>query len=235
MDRDTLAKASLATYSMLGSKSKTERVENADEIMEGTGFKVVDSLSGRDVLYLANDDDKQVIIAHRGTDITGYKTAPDLKSDFLIAMGMEKQGEEFIKRKNKTKALIKNIPDDYSVFLSGHSYGGSSINESLKGSKLIRDRVDTVATFNSGFSPFSKQGVGKTTARKLDDKVTHYRTDEDVVSSSIRINKPFGKIVEYKPKINVMMEAGRKIPSALQPIFSGQHQINIHKITNFIK
>lgn len=235
MDRDTLAKASLATYSMLGSKSKIERVENADEVMDGTGFKVVDSLSGRDVLYLANDDTKQVIIAHRGTDITGYKTAPDLKSDFLIAMGMEKQGEEFIKRKNKTKTLIKNIPDDYSVFLSGHSYGGSSINESLKGSKLVRDRVEGVATFNSGFSPFSKKGVGKTTASKLDDKVTHYRTDEDIVSSSIRINKPFGKIVEYKPKISVMMEAGRKIPSALQPIFSGQHQINIHKITNFMK
>ena len=235
MDRDTLAKASMATYSMLGSKSKTERVENANEVMDGTGFKVVDSLSGRDVLYLANDDTKQVIIAHRGTDINGYKTAPDLKSDFLLAMGQEEQGAEFIKRKNKTRTLVKDIPDEYSVFLSGHSYGGASQIETLKGSKLVRDRVEGVATFNSAFSPFSKKGVGKTTASKLDDKVTHYRTDEDIVSSSIRINKPFGKIVEYKPKRSVMMEIGKKIPSPLQAIFSGQDQINIHKLSNFIK
>ena len=235
MDRYTIAKASKATYAMLGSKNKTERINDADDILEGTGFKTISVLSNRDVVYFRNDDTKQIIIAHRGTDVSGFKTTKDLGSDFLIAVGQEQQGEEFKKRNNRTKKLFKDIPDDYSVFLTGHSYGGSSINESLKSSKLIRDRVDGVSTFNAGFSPFSKKGVGKTTADKLDNKVIHYRTDDDVVSSSIRVNKPFGKIVEYKAKEDVINKIGKAIPLPLQLIFKTRSQINTHKLDNFIK
>ena len=235
MDRDTLAKASKATYAMLGSKNKTERLMNADNIMEGTGFKAVDSLSGRDILYFKNDDAKQIIIAHRGTDISGFKTSADAGSDFLIAMGQEEQGAEFIKRKNRTRTLVKDAPEDYNLYLSGHSYGGASVNESLKGSKLVRDRVDGVATFNSAFSPFSKKGVGKTTADKLDEKVIHYRISGDVPSASVKINKPFGKVVEYNPKASVMSVVGKAIPYSLQPIFQSQSILNIHKLDNFIK
>lgn len=235
MDRDTLAKASKATYEMLGSKNKTERLKSADEVMEGTGFRSVGVLSNRDVLYLVNDDKKEIIIAHRGTDVSGFKTSPDLNNDYLLALGQEEQSKEFNKRKNKTKLLVRDTPDDYKIFLSGHSAGGSSVNESLKGSKLIRDKVAGVATFNAGFSPFSKKGVGKTTAEKLYDKVIHYRTVDDVVSSSVKLNKPFGKVVEYKPKESVIMKIGKAIPSPLQPIFLTRSLLNTHKLDNFIK
>ena len=163
MNRAILAKASKATYAMLGSKNKTERIREANAVMVGTGFKVIDVLSSRDILYLINDDLKEVIIAHRGTDVSGFKTAPDLKSDFLIAMGQEEQGKQFKKRTSRTKNLMKEVPDDYKVWLSGHSYGGSSVNEALKNSKYTADRVDGVSTFNAGFSPFSKKGVGAET------------------------------------------------------------------------
>jgi hypothetical protein len=233
MDRATLALASEATYSMLGSKNKTERLMNANNAMMGTGFTAIDSKSNRDILFLENDDKKEIIIAHRGTDITGFKTSPDLKSDFLISIGQEEQGKDFRKRTSRTKNLVKEIPADYKVYLTGHSYGGSSVNETLKGSKLVRDRVDNVATFNSGFSPFSKKGVGKDTEEKLKNKVIHYRVDGDIVSESIRVNKPFGKIKEYKAKQSVLNKIGKKIPSPLQPIFQTQDLLNRHKITNF--
>ena len=235
MDRDTLAKASKATYGMLGTKNKTDRINEANSIMSGTGFTAIDPLSNRDIVYFKNDDTKQIIIAHRGTDVSGFKTKPDLGSDFLIALGQEEQGKEFIKRKNRTLNLVKQSPDNYYIYLTGHSYGGSSVNETLKGSKLVADKVEGVATFNAGFSPFSKKGVGKTTEDKLKNKVIHYRTTDDIISQSVKINKPFGTIIEYKSKDNVMNKIGKAIPSPLQPIFQTQSAINAHKIDNFIK
>jgi len=234
MDRATLAKASKATYAMLGSKNKTERINDANAIMAGSGFRVIDVLSSRDILYLINDEKKEVIIAHRGTDISGFKTAPDLKSDFLIAMGQEEQGKEFKKRTTKTKNLMKEVPDDYKVWLVGHSLGGTSVNEALKGSKYTADRVDGAATFNAGFSVFSKKGVGVDTENKLNDKVIHYRTSDDVVSASVRINKPFGTIKEYRAKDSVINTIGKAIPTPLQPIFQTQALLNAHKLDNFI-
>lgn len=234
MNRATLARASKATYAMLGSKNKTERIKEANSVMVGTGFKVIDVLSSRDILYLINDDLKEVIIAHRGTDVSGFKTAPDLKSDFLIAMGQEEQGKQFKKRTSRTKNLMKEVPDDYKVWLSGHSYGGASVNESLKSSKYTADRVDGVSTFNAGFSPFSKKGVGAETESKLLNKVIHYRTSDDVVSSSVRVNKPFGIVKEYRAKESVINQLGKAIPSPLQPIFQTRALLNTHKLDNFI-
>ena len=233
MDRTTLAKSAEATYAMLGSKNKTERLIEVQNIMMGSGFQPVDSLSNRDILYLKNDDKKAVIIAHRGTDVSGFKTAPDLKSDFMISIGQEEQGKQFTKRTNRTKNLVKEIPDDYKFYLSGHSYGGSSVNETLKGSKLVRDRVDGVGTFNAGFSPFSKQGVGKDTQDKLKNKVVHYRINNDVVSESVNVNKPFGRVKEFKAKQSVLNNIGKAIPSPLQSIFQTRELLNSHKIENF--
>ena len=151
----------------------------------------------------------------------------------MISIGQEEQGKQFKKRTNRTKNLVKEIPDDYKVYLSGHSYGGSSVNETLKGSKLVRDRVDGVSTFNAGFSPFSKQGVGKDTQDKLKNKVVHYRINNDVVSESVNVNKPFGRVKEYKAKTSVMNKIGKAIPSPLQPIFQTRELLNSHRIDNF--
>ena len=63
--------------------------------------------------------------------------------------------------------------------------------------------------------------------------MVHYRVDGDIVSESIRVNKPFGKIKEYKAKQSVLNKIGKKIPSPLQPIFKTQDLLNRHKITNF--
>lgn len=234
MNRAILAKASKATYAMLGSKNKTDRLIDVNIIMSGTGFTAVERFSSRDILFLKNDDKKIIIIAHRGTDITGFKTSLDIGSDYLIAVGQEEQGVQFKKRTSRTRTLFKEIPTDYTVYLTGHSYGGSSINETIKSSSKIADRVDGVATFNAGFSPFSNQGVGATTQNKLQDKVIHYRIDDDVVSASARINKPFGIIKTYKAKDSIIEQIGKAIPTPLQPIFQTQAILNAHKIDNFI-
>jgi hypothetical protein len=59
MDRATLAKSAEATYAMLGSKNKTQRLIEVQNIMMGSGFQPVDGLSNRDILYLKTMIKKQ--------------------------------------------------------------------------------------------------------------------------------------------------------------------------------
>ena len=78
----------------------------------------IDNLLSNDRrLVLVNPDNKQVVFAMRGTDITNKK---DLLTDVGIGVGVEKKMGQY-KRANRTIRHIKNKYPDYNLSLTGHS------------------------------------------------------------------------------------------------------------------
>ena len=114
--------------------------------------------------------------------------------------------------------------------MSGHSYGGASINDTINNKKSVRDKLSEAHTYNSAFSPFTTK-IKPKIKDELDKKVTHHRTSNDIVSLSSKINNPFGKIKTYKPKKNNLIKL---VPTVLKPIFSTIEQYHTHSMNNFI-
>ena len=94
-----------------------------------------------------------VHIAHRGTDTSGKKTYQDVTADLMWGLGLAAHDKNFRKRKNKTTRIIKSAPDDVVVTMSGHSYGGASLQHTLANSNVARKRVDMAHTFNTASHP----------------------------------------------------------------------------------
>jgi len=213
------------TYNMLGKGSKEKRSDKINKNIAKTGYTAIKDKSNRDILYLQNDKDKTVHISHRGTD---FSKPRDVSADLSFALGNEHHNKEFKKRRDKTSNLVKNIPDDYKLNLSGHSYGGASMNDTLLNKKNVRDKVESANGYNGAFSPFTKK-VSKKIKSELDNRVTHHRISNDIISASSSIHLPFGKVKTYKQKQN-----DKIMPQSINPIFKTIDSYKAHSIDNFI-
>jgi len=215
-------------YTMSKTGTKDERINkiNDDEDIKKSGFKAIKEKSGRDITYFENPTDKKVVIAHRGTDVTGAKAKLDIGSDLSYAFGQEKHNKNFKKRTKETKKLLKGVDPSYHTTLVGHSLGGISVNESLK-NKTVRDKTDIAHTYNAGFNPFSTP-VSKTIKKQLDDKVIHHRTKNDIISKA---GGPFGVTLSYDEKKKKIY---KKIPSKHLNTFKTIDQLNTHGIKQFL-
>ena len=216
------------TYNMLGNKSKDDRIDIINKNIEKTGYHAVKEKSNRDIVYYENPENKSVFISHRGTD---FNKKNDVSADLYFALGKEKHSKEFKTRRNKTSELVKNIPDDYKLNMSGHSYGGASINDTIRNKKNVREKLNEAHTYNSAFSPFTTKLKPKI-KDDLDKKITHHRTSTDAVSSASQINRQFGKMKTYKTKNDKHLP--KTIPKILQPIFNTLDQFKSHSLNNFL-
>lgn len=216
------------SYEMSKSGNKDERINkiNNHEDIKKSGFKAIKEKSGRDITYFENQKDKQVVIAHRGTDVTGAKANIDIGSDLSYAFGAEKHNKNFKKRTKETKKLMKNIDPSYHVTLTGHSLGGMTVNESLL-NKSVRGSTDIAHTYNAGINPFGKP-VSKPIKKELENKVIHHRTKNDIISKA---EGPHGVTLTYDEKKKKIY---KKIPKKHLNTFKTVDQLNSHGIKQFL-
>ena len=164
------ARFSKASYDMVKSGNKSNRISNINKSIEDTGFYADPKLSNRDILYLKNDKTKQVHLAHRGTDTSGKKTGTDIRQDISFALGQSAHDKNTQKNINRTKNLVKGAPSDYTVSMSGHSLGNVAPTEALKHSSSLRKRVSSYDSFNGAHSPFTNKAPSKAVKKELDKR-----------------------------------------------------------------
>lgn len=114
--------------------------------------------------------------------------------------------------------------------LTGHSYGGASINHTLTSKPQVRKRVDDVQLYNPLISPFTSK-TSKKTNKELHDKVTVHRTENDIPSHFYH-TLPYGKVLTYKQKDHALGNL-KVLPKHLEDKFDSVEQYKAHSISNF--
>lgn len=234
MEKHDGALFSQLSYRMLDPNTKEENIENINQLLideDMSDWYASPFLSDKNIVTYVNDNTKQVHIAHRGTDTSGVTSKSDIKADILLGIGFESESNKFKKRVKKTENIISSVPDEYKIYASGHSLGGKTLGHTMEKSKLARARIESVNLYNAGASPFASQ-VGKGKKKILDKKVTHYRTENDLVSASLLINNPYGKVVTQETKRSKITKI---LPGNLKHIFSTLDSLDAHKLYHFRK
>lgn len=228
------------TYEMLNKGGKQRRVNAINENIKKTGYKVDKEHSNRDIITYVNDARNEVHISHRGTDITGKKTTRDLANDLSIALGKTRDDKNFKKRRKDTERALKAYPD-HKASGSGHSMGGSSITSTMASNKYVRQRMTGggVDTFNAGATIFGQrelQNLDKEGQKEMKKAMTHNRTQNDIVSASMGVNKPLGKVVVHKEKKkgDPLLKAG-STPTGLGSLLTGNASavLSAHSLHHF--
>jgi hypothetical protein len=160
--------------------------------------------SSPDISTFKHNEKSEYLIAHRGTDLANKNSASkDIRSDLNIALG-NKEGDALHKRRTKqTEAIIKGIRKESpkgDIYLTGHSLAGSTAAHAMATSKVVRDNVKELHTFNSGSSKFQKPpDVSTDVKAELMLKSTHHHIRGDLISDHVKSNL-IGKHKEYESK-----------------------------------
>ena len=219
-------------YKMVKSGSKEKRIADINKSIADTGFKANPTKSNRDVLYLVNEDLKEVYIVSRGTDTTGSKKMKtDIRQDLNFALGREAHDRATKKNVNRINNLVKSVPEGYKIIMAGHSLGAVSMTQALKKKKEVRRRVSEAHTFNGASSPFTDNKVSKAVEKDLKTKVIHHRNKYDLVSANH--SNTIGKVVHYEPN-ETKTKHIKKIPNHLKDVFESVQQLKNHSIDQFI-
>jgi len=183
-----LARASEASYS-----------QEAPE-----GYERHNDLSTADISVYKHKVNPHHIIAHRGTDVHSNTISKQLKADLNIGVG-NKSGDKLHKdRAKQTEDIVKSIKEsnpDHTIHLTGHSLGGSTVQHALVKSKIVRDNVKTVDTFNAGSSIIGgKPLASKSQAYKdIAAKSTHHHILGDKISENVG-SAMIGRVKKYNVK-----------------------------------
>jgi hypothetical protein len=188
-DMKSLARASEASYSQDKEPPNYERQHD---------------LSTADISVYKHKKDPHHIIAHRGTDAHSDTISKQLKADLNIAVG-NKNGDKLHKDRTKqTEDIVKKIKDtnpNHTIHLTGHSLGSSTAQHSMVKSKIVRDNVNSVDTFNAGSSIIGGKGLStKSKAYKdIASKSTHHTISGDLISENAD-KAMIGRVIKYENK-----------------------------------
>jgi hypothetical protein len=229
-----------ASYILNDKKlTKQQRIDKANAELAKKGYEVHPK-SGTDVqLFVqreehADPNKRHVVMTHRGTDFSGRKIKKDVLADIAYMTGNENVfTKQFKKRSNATKKLMKEVKDSDHLTMTGHSYGGASINHTLVNEPSVRNRVDNVELYNPllhhAGSAQVKTGRGEKKSdvnSHLNELITVHRTKNDIASAS----KPqHGKVKNYKQKVH-----STKKTNPFQDVFNKVEQLSAHSLKNFI-
>ena len=186
--RTDLARANTATYT-----NKTPE-----------GYTKIEDLSNMDIHTYKNNDKNHVIIASRGTDFNAPTIKRDLKTDLKIMIGQGSHSKQIKDRTARTEEIVKTLKErdpNTDIHLTGHSLAGFSAQQSMVKSKIVRDGVKSLTTFNGGTSPLQGKGLAKSNPayKVIADKSTHYRIASDGVSENAKTSL-IGTVKSFKSK-----------------------------------
>lgn len=144
------------------------------------GYRINYGLSNRGIMVAEKGN--QSIISVKGTD---PKSKSDILSDLQLALGLHKSNIQFRQRKNEIKNIMRRNPER-EYYLSGHSLGGSIIENALASSPSILRNVKKAYTFNTGSTPAfqAMHKPKKENVTMLNEKLHHYKTKADVISAT---------------------------------------------------
>jgi len=205
LDTQTSAKLAQAAYTYGGAGGTNEEREKAtNQEVESTGFKLVPSMSDRQMSVFEKvtpDGRLHIHIAHKGTQPTSLGGLRDLVSDARIAFDTSAYDSQFQERKKRSEDAVRELAPDI-VTMSGHSLGGATVSSALVGSKLLRNVVDQADTFDAGATPLGanmdKRDPTKEEKARLWNNLTHHRMEHDLVSKGLLQGKrPIGDVITY--------------------------------------
>ena len=200
---ETMAKLAESTYVMGNkTKSKTKRIQETQDAVNSTGFIVNPEWTNSEITtYQDAKNPKRVVIAHRGTSVGNRRGQSDLKADLSLALGQGDTDSTFRRRKQRTNKIINALQPE-ELHLSGHSLGGSTINNTIAKSRKVQQYLTSASSFNAGANPLFSNGmkVSKKQSKILKDKVTHHRIKNDPVSLGFSTNIPFGSVKTHSVK-----------------------------------
>jgi len=230
MESEDQAKMAEATYSMNTTKSKAQRLADAQEVAPD-GYHIHEKSTSNVSLFL-NPETKKATIAHRGTALNERSRNKDVSSDLLYGMGLTAHSKQLSKRVKDSEKLLAHVPDDYELNMSGHSLGGASMLHTLEKSHKVRDRVNKAHGFNPLLNPFEskvhrKRHESKKDAEaKLNDQITIHRATGDIASMR---EHQYGKVVKHKVKA----KKPKVVPKKFKDVFDTVNQLATHSISNF--
>lgn len=160
--------------------------------------------SGPDISTFKHNERPHYIIAHKGTDLANKNSASkDVRADLNIALGNREADALHKRRTKQTEAIIKGIKKEApksDIYLTGHSLGGSTSAYAMAKSKMVRDNVKELHTFNSGSSALQKPPeILPEVKDELMKKSTHHHIRGDLISQHVKDNL-IGKHKEYESK-----------------------------------
>jgi hypothetical protein len=198
-----MAKLAEASYQMGDKKlKKNKRVENTQNIATDTGYVVNPQYSNSEITtYQHKDNPKNVVIAHRGTNVGGRRGMKDIQNDLAFAIGLGGHESTFKRRKNKTNQIIKDLQPE-QLHMTGHSLGGGTLQHTIANSKQVRKHLTSAKTFNAAANPIFDNDikVSKKYKKELESKVEHNRIKNDPVSAGFKTFVPFGKVKTHSVK-----------------------------------
>jgi hypothetical protein len=161
-------------------------------------------LSTDDISVYRHKVDPHHIIAHRGTDLHSDTVSKQLKADFNIALGNKSADKLHRERTKKTEEIVKKIKESdptHTIHLTAHSLGGSTAQHAISKSKLVRDNVKSLDTFNSGSSLFGGKELNPNSRayKEIARKSKHHYIKGDAISENVS-KSMIGKTVKYENK-----------------------------------
>ena len=117
------------------------------------GFVVYPDLSDSNSVVLINQEERELVLSIRGTDI---RNKHDLVNDFYVMNNALSETQRYRSILNKTQELIQyKMQNSYKLILTGHSLGASlclAIAQSKINDRYILEDIDGMYLFNTGFS-----------------------------------------------------------------------------------
>ena len=166
-------------------KSKQTRMEDAMAVVSEGGIKGFDmdvqESNSKRVVWV-NQDTKEVVIAHRGTN---PKLASNLTTDFAVALGVEGLTRRFKNATDRDAATIAKYPN-YKVSLTGHSLGGTIATNSSKANNT------KAYVYNAGSGILNPSHYFR--PKKQNRNITHYSTFADPLSLTAKL-KPHKQVI----------------------------------------
>ena len=231
--------ASKATYAMYGKEPRADRIIKTqavfDQHIPNSGYVVDPTLSNARRAVFKNDDTKDVIISHRGTQVS-KNDLKDVKADINLFFGKHENMKRFQKAVDRDKKDIEKFKKDgYSVKLTGHSLGSvtAMMSSRANNTKSVVFNAGGSAVGDTGFIIGS--GFGGIPGGILGSLI---------MPSSFQIKNSIGLLskVEKRDKKNIKHYYVRSDPISLTSRkVPGKHKVvprriglDSHTIENFI-
>lgn len=239
------------TTEELAKLSSDSYISQEEPYYKNLGYKKYEDLSTKDINTYNHEQKNHWVITHRGTDIHGEDKLNQLKADVKILQGDVKSDNLHRKRGKDTENIVKSIREKYDskspIHLTGHSLGGSTIQNTLIKKPYVLENIKSFNSFNPGTSPIFKSTIKKNSKKykEIYEKSTHHLIKDDPISENTH-NTMIGKIKRYsnkeKPTITKRIFNALQKLSFISPIsalghWAGMKIVNTaqnHSIKNFL-